>query len=134
MSRSEDGVTGVYCSRRGGRKAAACPFKTLGVTEKSSDAEIKNAYRAAALKWHPDKRPSNRGEAEIKFKEISSAYQKIKDKTSRLTYARDKRMKASPAATPGSYASGTGGAITEMRVPLKGGVAKGRFLVSHLSR
>jgi curved DNA-binding protein CbpA len=32
-----------------------------------------------ALKWHPDKNPDNKEEAEAKFKEISEAYEVLSD-------------------------------------------------------
>ena len=32
-------------------------YKTLGVTEKASQAEIKSAYRILAKKYHPDAKP-----------------------------------------------------------------------------
>jgi DnaJ like chaperone protein len=56
-------------------------YKTLGVTEKSSDQEIKKAYREKAKLFHPDKY-ANRSEAErknaeAKFKEINNAYEEI---------------------------------------------------------
>ena len=30
-------------------------YRSLGVEEKATDAEIKKNYRKLALKWHPDK-------------------------------------------------------------------------------
>jgi len=36
------------------------------------------AYRKCALKWHPDRNPDNREEAEHKFKEITAAYEVLR--------------------------------------------------------
>ena len=38
--------------------AAKDPYRVLGLTRQASDADIKRAYRAGALKYHPDKVPS----------------------------------------------------------------------------
>ena len=37
------------------------------------------SYRKLALKWHPDKNPDNKEEAEHRFKEISEAYDVLSD-------------------------------------------------------
>lgn len=50
------------------------PYKILGVSPTASPDEIKAAYRLLAKKHHPDQ-----GGNEEKFKEISSAYEMIKD-------------------------------------------------------
>ena len=46
----------------------------LGVNQNSTKDEIKKAYKKLAMKWHPDKNQGST-DAELKFKEISEAYQ-----------------------------------------------------------
>ena len=60
-------------------------YKTLGVSEKSSQEEIKKAYRTLSLKYHPDKNPGN-PDASAKFQKISEAYETIGDAEKRREY------------------------------------------------
>ena len=38
-------------------------------------------YRRQALRWHPDKNPNNKEEAERRFKLIAEAYEVLSDRT-----------------------------------------------------
>jgi DnaJ family protein B protein 4 len=49
-------------------------YKLLQVDRNANDDDLKKAYRKLAMKWHPDKNPNNKKEAEAKFKQISEAY------------------------------------------------------------
>ena len=53
-------------------------YEILGVDAKAPDAVIKAAYRALASAYHPDKN-SNNPDAEDKFKDVSIAYNALKD-------------------------------------------------------
>ena len=60
-------------------------YEILGVEKSASDDEIKKAYRKLAMKYHPDQNRDDK-EAETKFKEISMAYDILKDKQKRAAY------------------------------------------------
>ena len=62
-------------------------YEILGVQKTASLDEIKKAYRELALKFHPDRVPTEqKKEAETKFKEISEAYAVISDVQKRSLY------------------------------------------------
>ena len=61
-------------------------YEILGIKKDATEAEIKKAYRKLALKWHPDKNPDNREEAEEHFKKINEAYSVLSDKNKRNQY------------------------------------------------
>lgn len=54
--------------------------KTLGVSENATPDEIKAAYRQLAKKYHPDTNSAD-PEAERKFREVTEAYEALKDKS-----------------------------------------------------
>ncbi|XP_035475253.1 dnaJ homolog subfamily B member 6b isoform X4 [Scophthalmus maximus] len=63
-------------------------YQILGVQKNATQEDIKKAYRKSALKWHPDKNPDNKDEAEKKFKELSEAYEVLSDENKRNIYDR----------------------------------------------
>ncbi|EOD04521.1 hypothetical protein EMIHUDRAFT_72089, partial [Emiliania huxleyi CCMP1516] len=63
-------------------------YDTLGVPRGATTSEIKRAYRALALRWHPDKNPGDREAAEAKFVAISAAAEVLCDDQKRAAYDR----------------------------------------------
>ena len=63
-------------------------YVVLGVERDASADQIKSAYRKAALKWHPDRNPENKEEAEINFRMASEAYSVLSDPQKRPVYDR----------------------------------------------
>ncbi|HVF38802.1 MAG TPA: molecular chaperone DnaJ [Gemmatimonadaceae bacterium] len=62
-------------------------YQTLGVARSASDDEIKKAYRKLAMTYHPDRNNGSR-DAEEKFKEITEAYDVLRDPNKRSMYDR----------------------------------------------
>jgi len=60
-------------------------YETLGVGRDAAAADIKKAYRKLAMTYHPDKNPGD-SDSEHKFKEISEAYDVLKDDQKRAAY------------------------------------------------
>jgi len=63
-------------------------YELLEVSRDASADQIKSAYRKAALKWHPDRNPENKSEAEEKFRGVSEAYSILSDPQKRAIYDR----------------------------------------------
>ncbi|KAJ0037861.1 hypothetical protein Pint_23136 [Pistacia integerrima] len=61
-------------------------YNILKVTRNATDDDLKKAYKRLAMKWHPDKNPVNKKEAEAKFKQISEAYDVLSDAQKRQIY------------------------------------------------
>ncbi len=61
-------------------------YEVLGVGKNATADEIKRAYRRMAMKYHPDKNPDNKAEAETKFKECAEAYEVLNDPDKRKRY------------------------------------------------
>src|ERR1700722_10973884 len=66
-------------------------YKILGVNSAATINDIKTAYRALALKYHPDRNPNSKT-AEDTFKKINEAYEVLKDPDKRSAY--DQRLRS----------------------------------------
>jgi molecular chaperone DnaJ len=75
-------------------------YKILGVSEKASQKEIKDAYRKLARKYHPDANPGDK-DAEERFKEISEAYEVLSNPEKRKEYDQRKIFAGSGGPGPG---------------------------------
>ena len=82
-------------------------YETLGVNRDASDAEIKKAYKKAAMKFHPDRNPDSK-EAEDKFKEAKQAYEVLSDSQKRGAYDRYGHAGVDPSMGGGQGPGGQG--------------------------
>ncbi len=62
-------------------------YATLGVQRDASPEDLKKAYRKLAMQSHPDRNPGDK-KAEARFKDISEAYDVLKDEQKRAAYDR----------------------------------------------
>src|ERR1039457_2275926 len=62
-------------------------YKTLDVERTASDDDIKQPCRRLAMQYHPDKNAGSK-ESEERFKEISEAYDVLRDPQKRAAYDR----------------------------------------------
>src|SRR2546430_9644126 len=84
-------------------------YDILGVS-KSADADVlKRAYRKLAMQFHPDRNPGDKS-AEQKFKNISEAYDVLKDDQKRAAYDRFGHAAFENGSRgPGDFAGGFSG-------------------------
>jgi molecular chaperone DnaJ len=62
-------------------------YEVLGVASQASEAELKKAFRALAMQYHPDRNPGDK-QAEQRFREASEAYAVLSDPDKRAHYDR----------------------------------------------
>lgn len=97
-------------------------YVILQVDRTASSNEIKQAYRALAMKYHPDRNPDN-PVAEDSFKEASEAYAVLSDPERRKQYDRYGHA-AFDSAGPG-FEAGDFGAVSDILEGLFGDVFSG---------
>ncbi|HEY7479792.1 MAG TPA: molecular chaperone DnaJ [Gemmatimonadales bacterium] len=74
-------------------------YSLLGLPRDCTEAEVKKAYRKLAMEFHPDRNPSP--QAEARFKEITEAYEVLRDPQKRAAY--DRYGKAGVGAGAGGF-------------------------------
>jgi molecular chaperone DnaJ len=62
-------------------------YATLDVARDAGADDLKKAYRKMAMQFHPDRNPGDK-QAEARFKEVSEAYDVLKDDQKRAAYDR----------------------------------------------
>lgn len=62
-------------------------YEVLNLPKTASNQDIRRAYKELVKKWHPDKHPpSNKEEAEARFKSITQAYEALHDQQYRSMF------------------------------------------------
>lgn len=90
-------------------------YAILGLDEKAGPEELRRAYLALAVKYHPDRNAGD-PEAEERFKDVSQAYAVLSDPAARARYERLAKARrgaasagsssgADPKSSPGGTAS-----------------------------
>src|ERR1700750_1557616 len=80
-------------------------YATLGVAREAGADDIKKAYRKLAMQYHPDRNPGDK-QAEARFKDVSEAYDILKDDQKR---AADDRFGHAAFENGGGGPGGMGG-------------------------
>jgi molecular chaperone DnaJ len=77
-------------------------YEVLGIDRGADADSIKRAYRKLALQYHPD-RNNGSADAETKFKELTEAYEVLKDADKRAAYDRYGHAGVKGSAGGGAY-------------------------------
>ena len=83
-------------------------YEVLGLSRDAAEGDIKKAYRKLAVKYHPDRNEDD-PEAAEKFREVTEAYEVLKDAERRAAYDRFGHAAEQQGAGPGAGPAGFGG-------------------------
>src|ERR1700677_1423292 len=104
-----------------------CYYETLECQKSATVETLKGAYRKLAMKFHPDRNPGD-ASAEVKFKEISEAYDVLKDDQKRSAYDRYGHAafeNGGPGAGAGASGFGFEGGLGDIFEQMFGGGRRG---------
>ncbi|MCW6509546.1 molecular chaperone DnaJ [Lichenifustis flavocetrariae] len=88
-------------------------YETLGVARTVTEAELKVAFRKAAMQYHPDRNPGDKT-AEVKFKEVNEAYQILSDGQKRAAYDRFGHAAFEQGGAGGGMNDGFGASMSDI--------------------
>lgn len=102
-------------------------YKILEIDRSANADDIKKAYRKLAMKYHPDQNKDN-PDAEAKFKEVSEAYDVLKDEQKRAAYDRygASAFDGSMGGAPGGGGGFNAGAFSDIFEDMFGDFMGGR--------
>lgn len=63
-------------------------YHILDISPRASDEDVRRAYHAMALRWHPDRNPHARAQAEDMFARVNHAYHMLRTAPQRRAYNR----------------------------------------------
>ncbi|KAG8457720.1 hypothetical protein KFE25_013226 [Diacronema lutheri] len=106
----------------------ASPYDALGLSARgrqATDAEVRAAYKKAALRYHPDRHSTadapRKAAAEAKFKEAAAAYEVLSDPAKRAAYDRYGEQGLRAHEHGGGFAPAAAAAASAGGVPFFGG-------------
>ncbi|MGH8267456.1 MAG: molecular chaperone DnaJ, partial [Steroidobacteraceae bacterium] len=88
-------------------------YKVLDVPRTATEAQVKQAYRRLAMKYHPDRNPNDR-EAEERFKEAKEASEVLTDAHKRALYDQHGHAGVEAARGAGRGGFGAGDAFSDI--------------------
>ena len=88
-------------------------YEALGVAKTATDADLKSAFRKAAMQYHPDRNPGDK-DSEARFKEINEAYQHLSDPQKRAAYDRYGHAAFEQGGGPGGMNDGFAASMSDI--------------------